>query len=423
LLGDPLDPSERGHPATWRIGGPGGPPIDIVVTVAGDKREDVDNYLQTVEARLAKHLAPDGKPALRQVIDDVSGDTLGGAMNGHEHFGFKDGVSQPAIRGRPKSAPDTFIVERIIDRSSPASQLYGRPGQVLLWPGQLLIGQSRQNGQDPTKPLNPPPPQIDWAKNGSFMVLRILQQDVPAFWREVRSFAQGVLGSTDDDAIDWVGSRVVGRWRSGAPIMRTPNADLADFAADNRIVNDFGFRVDGVKPPLVPTERPLPDLPLAKGDPGGLVCPFAGHIRKVNPRDDAVELGGPGDTLTHLLVRRGIPYGPAFADPRQANEDQTERGLIFVSYQSSIERQFEFLMQNWVNGDDAPHFGGGRDAVLGRHRPQGEMSETSIAIADKGGTVDRLPQTGDFIIPRGGGYFFAPSLTGLERLVGGDAVA
>jgi Dyp-type peroxidase family len=246
---------------------------------------------------------------------------------------------------------------------------------------------------------------------------------VPGFWRQIRSFAQAVLGSTDDDALDWVASRVVGRWRSGAPIIRTPNVDAADFVADNRVVNDFGFRADGVKPQLVSTESPLPDLPLAKADPNGLVCPFAGHIRKVNPRDDAVELGGPGDTLTHLLVRRGIPYGPAFADPRHATDDQKERGLVFVSYQVSIERQFEFLMQNWVNGDDAPHFGGGRDAVLGRHAPQGEMAATSIAIADKGGAVHQLPQASDFIIPKGGGYFFAPSLTGLERLVSGDAVA
>ena len=415
-LGDPVDPKTKGHPSSWKIGAPGSLAIDVVITIAGDQREDVDAYAHALEEMLAKYRAPDGKPALRQMLDDLKGDTLGGELNGHEHFGFKDGVSQPALRGRIKASPDTFITKRIIDPSSPLAEKYGRPGQILLWPGQLLLGQPRQNGQKPLEPVDPGPLPASWVQNSSFMVLRVLEQDVPAFWKQMRSFAYQIFNVDDAAATEWVAARVVGRWRSGAPVMRTPNADNPELVADNRIANDFGFRTDGVRPQLVPGEAALPDLPLSRADPKGLICPFAGHIRKVNPRDDAAEIGGTGDTLVRLVARRGIPYGPAFPDPRNATADGQERGLIFVSYQSSIERQFEFLMQNWVNGQDAPRSGGGRDGVLGRHLPQPEMKATSITIVDKSGVEHQLPQVSDFITPRGGGYFFTPSVAGLLAL-------
>jgi deferrochelatase/peroxidase EfeB len=220
LLGDPLDPQAKGHPSTWRIGSTSSAPIDVVMTIAGDRRKDVDAYARTIETRLATHLAPDGKPALRKMLKDLKGDALPGDLVGHEHFGFKDGVSQPAIRGRPRSSPDTFIAKRIIDPSSPLALRYGRPGQILLWPGQLLVGQPRQNGEDPLVPLDPLPLARDWVRNGSFMVLRLLAQDVPAFWAQMRSFAKVVLNSETDDAVDWIAARVVGRWRSGAPARR-----------------------------------------------------------------------------------------------------------------------------------------------------------------------------------------------------------
>ena len=124
----------------------------------------------------------------------------------------------------------------------------------------------------------------------------------------------------------------------------------------------------------------------------------------MNPRDDAVEQGGPNDTLRRLLFRRGIPYGRPLVDPQHDADDGQERGLIFVAYQASIESQFEFLMQNWVNGDDAPRVGGGRDAVLGRHVPQDGFGTTDMRLADPQGDFKALPQVSDFIIPRGGAY-------------------
>ncbi|KVT31711.1 Dyp-type peroxidase [Burkholderia ubonensis] len=417
ILGDPLDPAKSGHATQWRIGAPGSPAIDVVITVAGDRREDVDSYLLALDDRFGKHCGADGLPALRKLLPDLEGDTLGGDLNGHEHFGFKDGISQPGILGRLKSDPSTYVVPRILDSASLDANRYGRPGQILLQPGQLLLGQPRQNGIDRTKPLDPVHLQAEWLRNGSFMVLRQLEQDVPAFWAQMRAYARALVGLEDDDTVDWVASRIVGRWRSGAPILRTPDKDDPRFMSDDRVSNDFAFRNTNDHPPLLAAgQPPLPALPLAMPDPEGNICPFAAHIRKVNPRDDSVELGSPDETLVHMIARRGIPYGPALPDPRHATPDEIERGLVFVSYQASIERQFEFLMQNWVNGDDAPHVGAGRDAVLGRHAPQGQVGSTQLTMFDKGGNAHTLPQLGDFITPHGGGYFFTPSLAGLRHL-------
>src|ERR1043166_1776029 len=417
ILGDPDDPNQPGHSSTWQIGKPGAEPIDIVFTIAADRRQDADAFSDKIDRKLAMFQAQDGKLALRAVLNDLKGDTLGGDLNGHEHFGFKDGVSQPGIRGRIKGSPDTFVTERIIAPSSPLAQQFGRPGQVLVWPGQLLLGQPRQNGMDALTPLDPLPLPRDWVQNGSYMVLRLLEQDVAGFWNSMRSYAQQVEQKADDRSVDWLAARVVGRWRSGAPLMRTPGQDNPDFVRDNRVINDFRFRTDGVKPPLIPGQPALPDLPLAMGGPGGTVWPFAARIRKVNPRDDSVELGSPADPLSRLLVRRGIPYGTPLANPMQASlsEGDQPRGLIFVSYQASIEQQFEFLMRNWVNADGAPRANSGRDAVLGRH----VGANTSMRITDPDGVERTVPQMADFIIPRGGGYFFAPSLKGLDAIVSG----
>ena len=272
LLGDPSASGAPGAPASWRVGASGQPVIDVVITIAGDRREDVDSYADALTARLAAHVAPGGGPALRSVLPDLKGDTLGGNLNGHEHFGFKDGVSQPAIRGRQLS-DKSFITRRVIDPSSPLAALFGRPGQRLLWPGQLLVGQPRQNGSDPLKPIAAEALPAAWLTNGSFMVLRILQQDVPGFWQQMRTYAKALLGRDDDASATWVAARVVGRWPSGAPVIRSPDVDMPALTTDNRVINDFVFRATSVPPPLAVDQPPLPNLPLGRADPNGTTCP------------------------------------------------------------------------------------------------------------------------------------------------------
>ncbi len=416
LLGDPSDPADPGHPKNWEFGGLSGPPIDIVVTIASDTLAGIEEVSREWDRQIAGVRSADGSPALRPVVADQDGATLPDSLRGHEHFGFKDGVSQPGLRGCVKSDPSEVLTPRTLAPSSSDAALYGRPGEALVWPGQFVLGYPRQDSFDPTAPAPPLALHSDWLVGASFMVMRKLKQDVAGFWSAMRSLAQDLIGQSDDHAVEKVAAQLVGRWPSGAPVTRSPDRDDAAFMADDRVANDFLFRNAGSAPVLADGQPPIPKLPLSIADPDGVRCPFAAHVRKVNPRDDPTDAGGPSDTLTRRVLRRGIPYGPPLRDLRHGADDGVDRGLLFVCYQSSIEQQFEFLMRQWVNGEQAPREGGGRDALLGRHRPAGAGPGAWFRYALPDGTFRQVPNQRDFIAARGGGYFLAPSRTGLKRL-------
>ena len=53
--------------------------------------------------------------------------------------------------------------------------------------------------------------------------------------------------------------------------------------------------------------------------------------------------------MKHLMLRRGIPYGPLTKNEEKAGGvSQAERGLLFVSYQSSIKNGF-YTVQKGVS--------------------------------------------------------------------------
>ena len=95
----------------------------------------------------------------------------------------------------------------------------------------------------------------------------------------------------------------------------------------------------------------------------------------MNPRDGLTEQGSTADVLTRLVLRRGIPFGDAYdtADPATRDLPEHDRGLIFVSYQTSIDSQFVFLQRNWANDPINPNNGGGQDAIIGQRSEPGRV--------------------------------------------------
>ncbi len=142
-------------------------------------------------------------------------------------------------------------------------------------------------------------------------------------------------------------ARLVGRWPSGAPISRTPNGDV-DALGDSQLANNH-FRFDSDTPRLALVDGD-DGFAQAKADPLGTVCPLGAHIRKVNTRDAPSDMGARSSTYERRILRVGVPFGPSLADPlAPPPDDDPERGLLFLSIQSSIEEQFEFLQSRWIS--------------------------------------------------------------------------
>ncbi|MBI3269641.1 MAG: Dyp-type peroxidase [Planctomycetes bacterium] len=392
-IGDPKTEGDPGHAASWKFGGPG-KPVDLLAILASDDRP-------WVEEETASLVTAGDQHGLAHVHTDV-GDVARSPSPGHEQFGFRDGISELAIRGRHPEPPHEFVVPRSIPKGKGFEEVrkqFATPSKRLVWPGNVLFGYPRQDPNDPTQGVATDfPAGPKWAANGSYLVYRRLRQDVEGFRRFLAETAASLQQSLGPDAPqpDKLAAMLVGRWPSGTPFIRSPGAD-AKIAGE--AANYFGF--DGPLGPPLPGDPAPPGAP----DPNGRIVPLASHIRKSNPRDLGTDIGPATRTPPRLLVRRGITY----ADGEGPDAD---RGLLFVAYQSSIQNQFEFLMRTWINNPDRPEPQAGHDPILVQ-RPGG------TALLRLAGTELRIPLPGGLVIPTGGEYFFAPSVSFFERRLRG----
>jgi Dyp-type peroxidase family len=381
LLGD----EGQAAPAHWSWGKPDGPEVDALLLVFGRDEDTLRPALDRLRSDLATH-------GVRELASLDTEDIGRG-----EHFGFRDGLSQPAMVGLGREAAPMHTVE----------------------PGEFLLGYRNEHGQYPRSPLVPAaedPAAVlpdrprgpagavapvaagwedahDFGRNGSYLVVRTLAQDVGSFWRyaDDRSRANGSAAGTE--ARTALAARMVGRWPSGAPVTRSPEHDRPELAEDN----DFGYDA---------TDR------------DGTRCPVGAHVRRTNPRDSLPPKPGTDASIDvgkrHRLIRRGRTYGPPITPEAALTEDPAhapERGLHFLALCADIARQFEFISHTWVMN---PGFAGlldDADPLLGGHGARGSSFTVQADPVRR-----RYAEVPVVVTPRGGAYFFLPGGRALQYL-------
>jgi deferrochelatase/peroxidase EfeB len=271
----------------------------------------------------------------------------------HEHFGYRDRLSAPVIEGTG-------------DEPNPGSG-------PLLKPGEFFLGYPDQTGLQPALPE----PEI-LSRNGSYIAYIRLEEHVGAFRDFLKQHGKTKYGQ------ELLAAKLMGRWRSGAPLVLAPDKDDPELGKDRQRTNDFDY---------------------GTMDPYGYACPLGAHIRRMNPRDTAENVE------RRRMIRRGGTYGPVL--PENAPEDGIERGIAAFVGCASLARQFEFAMNVWANDPDFHELGNERDPLFGTQDGTYDFTipRRPIRRVIKGLT--------NFTTVKGGAYFFLPGIRALRFLAAG----
>lgn len=345
LLGDYAGNS----PQQWRWGNGDG--IEGIVILTADGIHEVENELDAFS-----NPAANGIQEITRVYAALPAD-------GKEPFGFADGISQPIIKGTDRE-------EQVHTHNSREYQLHAVAA------GEFILGYPDGSQTLPRTPAISPaldpqgylqphherPELRDFGRNGSFLVVRQLAQDVDAFNNYINQ------SPNPHECAE----KMVGRKRNGEPLVQDPNSQHGH-------QNDFDYMQD----------------------PKGMGCPIGAHLRRTNPRssvhasslEDALEV-----TNRHRILRRGRVY----------QDKNNEVGLMFLCINASISRQFEFIQSTWSNDPFFQTLAGEKDPITGTRCPA--FNAFTIPQAPYRTKLTQLPQ---WVQVKGGAYFFMPGLSSL----------
>ena len=353
-------------PSDWQWGRPDQDSIDLlVISFAADPARlaaaagDVDRVATECGARLLHAMESHGNPEV-------------------EPFGFRDGISQPYVPELATSSDDTdarpvALGEFVLGYPNGYGRLTRRPVLPSALDPQRLLPRQPAGINELDSPGG-----ADLGRNGTYLVLRTLAQDVAAFETYLAETAARLAVD-----VEWLAAKLVGRWRSGAPLALSPDHDHPELAT----ANGFGYHHD---------------------DARGLRCPIGAHIRRANPRDSLDPRPGTAAseavTDLHRLLRRGRVFA-----------DGDHQGLQFVALNANLGRQFEFVQHSWLNDPKFAGLDADLDPLMAPRSPDGVFTIPGEPFRTR---LCGLPQ---FVTTLGGGYFFLPGLRALRFLAADPA--
>lgn len=385
-------------PEYWQWGGPDKVPDAIAMIYA------MPGMLSGWRDSLERELQQSGFELLQCLPTDD--------MGGVEPFGFVDGVSQPVLDWNQTKnvAGDKLSYENV-------SSL-----------GEFVLGYENEYGKYTGSPAAPRsatgdlPDALsaagfgDLGRNGTYMVVRQLEQDVRGFWKFVSD-----QSSSNGTEMQEFAEAMVGRKMSGETLLQPCKQAIVGVGPDADDVRFNQFTFDA--------------------DPDGVTCPFGAHVRRANPRNADFPNGTEGllgrlvsmagferksirddmiaSTRFHRLLRRGREYGRKLDQaqrlaPPQPGEQPS--GLQFVCLNANIARQFEFVQNAWLMSGKFDGLSEESDPLLGNREPVAGCPVDTFSLQTKGGIrrqVDRVPR---FVTVRGGAYFFLPGVRALRYI-------
>jgi deferrochelatase/peroxidase EfeB len=258
------------------------------------------------------------------------------------------------------------------------------------------------------------PQKKDLGRNGTYLVMRQLEQDVRGFWQFVDKAAHA-----DPEKRVRLAEAMVGRALDGAPLVAVQDKPIPGIGDDEKdhAYNQFTYA----------------------SDPNGDRCPFGAHIRRSNPRNadfpnpvkgmisHLVQTFGflrkgirddlMSPTRFHRLVRRGREYGDELTleDALSDKPDPSGHGLHFICLNSNIARQFEFVQGAWLMSTKFNGLSEESDPLMGNREPvRGCPDPNLFSIPNRNGLSERCAGLPQFVTVRGGAYFFLPSIRALR---------
>ncbi|MCG8672236.1 MAG: peroxidase [Pseudomonadales bacterium] len=373
-----LGDTQHNAPENWQWGAPHQTTIDALLFGFFETSKGCKAWQQTIESfdflEVIEVIEPRNLPQFK------------------EHFGFRDGISQPTVKGMHKEKEKFNALatgEFILGHKNEYDEVAPCPVVNTNLDKHLQLKTNRQGDSL-------------LGFNGSYLVFRQLEQDVHAFWDYVDQQSKDEYNKSHPQQRLLFASKMVGRWPNGKMIKPGATAQPST-GISNGPENQFTY----------------------ENDTAGFGCPIGSHIRRSNPRatldgqkkaKDAIKTAN-----RHRILRRGRPYGEPIVSSMQADEilekgnDDAQRGLLFLCLNADIARQFEFVQQTWLNNSKFRSLYTEVDPIAGIKPDAEHLLGNHFSIQGKP-FRQRLRQVPSFITMKGGAYFFLPSIRALKFL-------